>query len=361
MAIGTSGPSLSWLPAQLAWKLGYFREEGLEAEFVQVGGTSVIPALFSGELHFTTILSAVGANAGQGGDTRIVQFHSVRLQHVLSVRPEITAIPQLAGKRIAVQNLGTLTALEARKVAEHFNLPDVALVAVGSDLERIAALESNAADANVTAIPMNLLAEKRGLPTLLRIGSILEIPQAGFGTSLEHLRDRPALLTRALRAAARAFPFVTGQPDVTTATIAEFMELAPDDAARAYEMVADTFTATGGADRRADGRLPRPAPHHGRPAGHRRRRRHRRLHARPSRCRRARAGSRSLERCSSALSHRGNRPNVGPGLVPGRPGGAAWLAPAEHRASGALPSAKLPIDVAVLVPARIQRGLNGRS
>src|SRR3954464_12568745 len=170
VAIGTSGPSLSWLPAQLAWQLGYFREEGLEAEFVPVGGTSGIPALFSGELHFTTILSAVGANAGQGGDTRIVQFHSVRLQHVLSVRPEITAIPQLAGKRIAVQNLGTLTALEARKVAEHFNLPDVALGAVGSDLERIAALETNAADANVTAIPMNLLAEKRGLPTLLRIG-----------------------------------------------------------------------------------------------------------------------------------------------------------------------------------------------
>jgi ABC-type nitrate/sulfonate/bicarbonate transport system substrate-binding protein len=212
---------------------------------VQVGGTSVVPALFAGELHFTTVLSAVGANAAQGGETRIVQFHSVKLQHVLSVRPEITSLQQLAGKRIAVQNLGTLTAIEARRIAEHFNVPDVAIIAVGSDLERIAAMEAGAADANVAAIPMNIVAEQRGFPTLLRISTFLEIPQAGFGTSLAHLRDRTDLVTRSLRAAARALPLITAQPDVVTSTIAEFMELSPQDAARAYEMVADTFSPNG--------------------------------------------------------------------------------------------------------------------
>ena len=245
LTVATSSPSLSWLPAQLAWKLGYFQEEGLDPEFVQVGGTSVVPALLSGETAFTTVLSAAAANAAQGGTTQIVQFHSVRLQHVLVVRPDITTPQQLAGKRIAVQSLGTLTAHEARKIAEYYNLSDVAILAVGGDLERMAAIESGAADASVAAIPANLVAERRGLHSLLRISTILEIPQAGFATSDTHLRDQQGMVASTLRAAARALPLVTAQRDLVVDTIREWMDLPPEDAVRAYEMVADTFTPNG--------------------------------------------------------------------------------------------------------------------
>lgn len=245
VGVATSSPSLSWLPAQIAFKLGYFQEEGLDPEFVQVGGTSVVPALLSGEVAFTTVLSATGANAAQGGTTRIVQFHSARLQHVLIARPEITSVQQLAGKRIATQSLGTLTAHEARKIVEHYNLADVAVLAVGGDLERIAAIESGAADASVAAIPANLVAEKRGLASLLRISTILEIPQAGFATSETHLRDQAPMVTSSLRAAARALPLVTTQRDMVVESIREWMDLPPEDAARAYEMVADTYSPNG--------------------------------------------------------------------------------------------------------------------
>jgi ABC-type nitrate/sulfonate/bicarbonate transport system substrate-binding protein len=245
VGIGVPGPSLSYLPAQLAWRLGYFREEGLDVEFVQISGTSVIPALLSGELDFTTILSAVGAHAGQGGPSRILQFHTVRLQHVLSVRPEITTLAQLAGRRVAVQSLGTLTAFETQKLAEHFGLADVALVAVGGDLERIAAMEAGAADATVAPIPANLIAERRGFPTLLRIGTVLEIPQAGLGASVATLREREALVARTLRAAARALPLIPSQRDVVVQHIAEWIDLAPEDAARAYEQVVDTYSSNG--------------------------------------------------------------------------------------------------------------------
>src|SRR4051812_46852010 len=43
--IGAASPSLAYLPAHLAWKLGQFRDEGLDVEFVQLGGPTVIPAL----------------------------------------------------------------------------------------------------------------------------------------------------------------------------------------------------------------------------------------------------------------------------------------------------------------------------
>src|SRR4051812_4037331 len=133
VTIGNASPSLSYLPATLADKLGYYQEEGLAPEFPAVRGNAVIPALLQGDLDFTTLLSSVGASAGQGGATRIVQFHTIRLQHVISARPEITTVQQLAGKRIAVESFATLPALEARKVVEHFAIPDVAILAIGNE------------------------------------------------------------------------------------------------------------------------------------------------------------------------------------------------------------------------------------
>jgi ABC-type nitrate/sulfonate/bicarbonate transport system substrate-binding protein len=212
---------------------------------VQVRGNSVIPALLSAELDFTTLLSAIGAHASQGGSSKIVQFHSVKLQHVLTVRPEITDISQMAGKRIGVESLGTLTAFESRKLIDHFGLPDVAIVAVGGDLERIAAMESNAVDASTSAVPSNIVAEKRGFPTLLRIGAILEIPQAGFGGPETLLREQPDKVARSLRAAARALPLIQGQRDLVIQKIGEWMELSPADATRAYELVTDTYSPNG--------------------------------------------------------------------------------------------------------------------
>jgi NitT/TauT family transport system substrate-binding protein len=243
--IGVPGPSLSYLPAHVAWQLGYFREEGLDVEFVQTGGPTTIPALLSGELNFTTILSAIGAHAGQGGESKIVQFHSVRLQHVLGVRPEIRAIGDLSGRRVAVQSLGTLTAFEVQMLAEHFGLHDVAIIAVGTDLERIAAMEAGAADATIETIPLNLIAERRGFPSLLRVGTVLEIPQAGLGTSESHLREKTDLVTRALRAAARALPVIAAQREVVVQQIAGWIDLPTEDAALAYDQVADSYSPNG--------------------------------------------------------------------------------------------------------------------
>jgi ABC-type nitrate/sulfonate/bicarbonate transport system substrate-binding protein len=243
--IGVPGPSLSYLPAQVAWLLGYFEEEGLEPEFVLTGGTTIIPALLSGELDFTTVLSAIGAHAGQGGASRIVQFHAVRLQHVLGVRPEITSIGDLSGRRVAVQSLGTLTAFEVQMLAEHFGLRDVAIIAVGTDLERIAAMEAGAADATIETIPLNLIAERRGFPSLLRVGTVLQIPQAGLGTSESHLREKSDLVTRSLRAAARALPVITTQRELVVQQIARWIDLSPEDAALAYDQVADSYSPNG--------------------------------------------------------------------------------------------------------------------
>ncbi|HZR99850.1 MAG TPA: ABC transporter substrate-binding protein [Chloroflexota bacterium] len=245
LAIGVPDPSLAYLPAYVAWKLGYFEQEGLATEFPQVVGNAIIPSLLSGDIDFTTNLSSIGSHAGQGGPTKIVQFHSVKLQHVLVVNPAITDVQQLNGKRITVQSPGTLPTFEAQKMAEHYGLRDVTFLSAGSEPERLATVDAGASDAYVASVPGNLIAERRGFPTLLRFSTILDVPQAGLGTSEDELRQKPDLIERALRASARALPVVRSNRDDVVRIIADWISLSPEDAGRAYDFVIDTFSTNG--------------------------------------------------------------------------------------------------------------------
>ena len=245
LAIGVPDPSLAYLPAHVAWKRGFFEEEGLAVEFPQVTGNAIIPSLLSGDIDFTTNLSSIGSHAGQGGPSKILQFHSVKLQHVLVVNPAITDVQQLNGKRVTVQSPGTLPTFEAQKMAEHYGLRDVTFLSAGSEPERLATVEAGASDAYVASVPGNLIAERRGFPTLLRFSTILEVPQAGLGTSEDAMRKKPEVIERALRASARALPLLRSDRDPIVQMIADWVSLSPEDAARAYDFVIDTYSANG--------------------------------------------------------------------------------------------------------------------
>jgi len=169
----------------------------------------------------------------------------VKLQHVLVVNPAITDVLQLSGKRITVQSPGTLPSFEAQKMADHYGLRDVTMLSAGSEPERLATLEAGASDAYVASVPGNIIAERRGYPTLLRFSTVLDVPQAGLGTSEDELRNKPDLIERALRASARALPVLHTDRDAVVQMIADWIALSPEDAARAYDFVIDTFSANG--------------------------------------------------------------------------------------------------------------------
>jgi ABC-type nitrate/sulfonate/bicarbonate transport system substrate-binding protein len=121
----------------------------------------------------------------------------------------------------------------------------VAILAIGNETERIASMEAGATDASISGIPANIVAEHHGFATIFRLSTILETPQAGFGTSDTLLREQPDRVARTLRAAARALPVIPSQRDLVVEKIGAIMDLAPEDAARAYELVVDTYSASG--------------------------------------------------------------------------------------------------------------------
>lgn len=91
-----------WAPAYLAETLGYFKEEGLAAQFQTVTGADASAPLFSGDAHFGLRgieMALIAAEAGQACKILISTTAQYPYQ-LIGKGPEITSIEALSGKVI---------------------------------------------------------------------------------------------------------------------------------------------------------------------------------------------------------------------------------------------------------------------
>ncbi|HLH25641.1 MAG TPA: ABC transporter substrate-binding protein [Chloroflexota bacterium] len=244
--IATPGSSLSYLPAKVADEKGFFKEEGVDVEWTQMGGDLSVTAVMAGEVGYTTVPSSASAAAAQGAPIKTVVFMSVKLQHTLVAGPSITTVQDLAGKRIGVQRQGDLTAFESKRVVDMFNVPNVTIVSVGPDVQRLAALESGAVDAIVASAPWDIKAEQQGMHVLLPIGNVLEIPQAGLATSDTKIQNDADEIAKLVRGIIRGTQYIRdpGHHDEVAGIIARWVDLSPEEASTALDRVRGTYSAT---------------------------------------------------------------------------------------------------------------------
>jgi ABC-type nitrate/sulfonate/bicarbonate transport system substrate-binding protein len=245
--ISVPGASLSYLPAKVAAELGFYRDEGLEVEFVQLGGELAVAAVLSGQADFTTITSAAMAAIAKGAPLKTVHYQSVRLVHALLGRPEVATVAELSGKRIGVQRLGDLTAFQANWVIERYGLRDVVVLQTGPERERLAALASGNIDATFLARPWDLVAEREGMRRLLNMWEALEMAQVGLVCTIATLTEQEAMVRGLMRANNRAAAAVRdpARRDEVAQVVANCMDIPLADAQRIVAELRDTYTPTG--------------------------------------------------------------------------------------------------------------------
>src|SRR5262249_29443106 len=140
-------------------------------------------------IDYTTIPSGPATAGARGAPLRVIAFTSVKLQHVLISRPEITAVSELAGKRIGAGSFGTLPAYDVRVPIDKYHLgADTGIVTVNSANWRRIGPQRGTIDATVVPASFDSKAEEMGLRRLLTMGSILPIPQAGLATTEEKIK-----------------------------------------------------------------------------------------------------------------------------------------------------------------------------
>jgi NitT/TauT family transport system substrate-binding protein len=211
ITVAVSNPDMSFLSGGVAKYKGFFKEEGLDAELVQITANVSIAALAAGNVDYNLILQSVVTGNLRGLPLKVVGILIERPNHVVVVNPKINRFTDLRGKKIAVSSFGSLTDILARLTAEHFKLipnKEVQFVAAGSGSGRIAQLESGLVDAAVVTPPSDIVAESHGFKTLVRIRDILVFPVNGVGINEQKLKTNRAEVKKVLRALLRANRFI---------------------------------------------------------------------------------------------------------------------------------------------------------
>ena len=117
-----SAVSMTWFPVKVAVERGFFRNEGLEAQLIQMNGNIATVALANGHIDFSLNISPVLNGAMQGLRTKLVAALNSRPLFSLVVRPEITSSSDLKGKVFAVSSFGNTQAILTEKHLQHLGL-----------------------------------------------------------------------------------------------------------------------------------------------------------------------------------------------------------------------------------------------
>ncbi len=196
-----SAVSMTWFPVKVAVDKGFFRNEGVEPQLIQMNGNVATVALANGYIDFSLNISPVLNGAMQGLGTKLVAALNTRPLFALVVRPEITSAAELKGKTFAVASFGNTQAILTEKHLQHLGLKkgEYQLLALGATPARIAALEKNLVQGSLMPLPTNVQLENRGYRLLGNTAEIVINPIAGLGVQDEKIRKDPDLIKRVLR------------------------------------------------------------------------------------------------------------------------------------------------------------------
>lgn len=240
--------AINFLPIFVGGARGYFAEEGIDQEVLQMNPPVSVAALLNDEVQVNGASSVVLRAALQGAPLRVVLFDLERYSSFLVSRPEVQQVADLRGKAVGAGAPGTASDTAARLALRQAGLdPDreVMLVAFpegGPSL--FAALAENTVQAAVLPAGDNVRARNLGYNELLYLGDLLEAPYSGWGVTVAKLTNERPLLQRWVRAQVRSLIATRDDPVAASAVAAARFGLSVDEALAATESQVRSISRT---------------------------------------------------------------------------------------------------------------------
>jgi NitT/TauT family transport system substrate-binding protein len=247
VTLSYSAVSMTWFPVKVALEKGFFRNEGLEPQLIQMNGNVATVALANGHIDFALNISPVLNGAMQGLGTKLVAALNSRPLFSLVVRPEIKSPADLKGKIFAVSSFGNTQAILTEKHLQHLGLKkgEYQLLAMGATPARIAAMEKNIAQGSLMPPPSNVQMENRGYRIFGNTAEIIVHPIAGLGVHEDKIKKDPDLIKRCIRASLRSLHLLQTNPDETIKILMDWGRASERDAIRAMELSKPGFSKNG--------------------------------------------------------------------------------------------------------------------
>lgn len=247
VTLSYSAVSMTWFPVKVAVDKGFFRQEGLEPQLVQMNGNVATVALANGHIDFSLNISPVLNGAIQGLGTKLAAALNSRPFFSLVVRPEIASPADLKGKVFAVSSFGNTQAILTEKHLQHLGLKkgEYQLLAMGATPARVAAMENNIAQGSLMPLPANVQMENRGFRLLGNTAEIIAHPIAGLGVHEDKIKKEPDLIKRVLRATLRSLQLLQSNPKDTVKILMDWTRASEKDALRSLDLAKPGFSRNG--------------------------------------------------------------------------------------------------------------------
>ena len=248
--ISYSSRSYAFLPAQIAVVKGFFKDENLEPLLIQMRSQVTVPALLSGEVHYTLSFGNIIGSAMAGLPFKILAVLTDKPLHSLVARPDIKTIAELRGKRIGSQRIGGSDQLAAEAIlqAKGIDVKDVQFITLGGDEPvRVEILRKGLVDAICTVPPGPVRLAREGYSVLggpkdLKIGS----PISAVAVTDTRLKTHREETKKVLRAVLRGLRAMHERRDDTIAIMSKWLSQSADVARDSYESILPSFSVDGG-------------------------------------------------------------------------------------------------------------------
>ena len=241
-------------PVIVALDRGYFRANGLDAEFVPFrGGPDLLKSVIGGE-------ALVGLTGGTdifvfreaGAPIRMIATETEGNHFTLNVSADIHSVADLRGKAIGVTKVGATTWVFARILARQHGWDperDVKIVALGGLDAQVAALTRHEIQAIVWGDGGAVLEAQGKSRVLERLDAVTPrwISQIVYASE-ETIRRRSDDLRKALRAIFQALAFMTAHPEEAAAIAARTLKWEPRAVVAAHRLSSPLFSRDGHID-----------------------------------------------------------------------------------------------------------------
>ena len=216
----------------------FFKDEGLEVEFIQINPRLGAMAVLNGDVTFTTSFVSTFRGIVQGLPMKTVFVLLKKGTYHLMVRPDlIKDIQDLKGKKLGVTAVNGGDHIIGRELMRMKGLDPnlVQAIAVGDPALRLQAAISGAVQAVSVPPPYDLMLEQKGLKSISGPPEI-GVPSSGLFAADRLIKENPQLLRRTIRATLKANRFIEGNREETIRIMMKFVPQSVEAAARSYDV-----------------------------------------------------------------------------------------------------------------------------
>ena len=245
--VSYAGPTVTFLPAEVARQRGFLREQNLDIKLLLTRSEVDRAALVSGSVDYTLRAGSTFVSAARGLPVRIVFLGTMKPFWGLVVRPETKSVSELKGKSLGVPGLLGSQHISAKLILKHYGLdPDKDVVyRVVETGARIAAMLSGSIDSSMMDYGEAFRAKKAGLKMLINAADSHSLLAGGLGVNIKKLREQPDQVRRVLKAMAQALKYMQENPEGTQQVMMSWLKLDREMAADIYQMSINNYTRNG--------------------------------------------------------------------------------------------------------------------